>query len=177
IMDMIKGNAHLAISLDNARLASDDFRVKMEYELSMRQTVEADVARLRKLLDDTNVIRLHLESDIESLKEELISLKKNHEADVTELRAQILQGSVHVDVDAPKGQDLARVMEEMRAKYEKITLKNQEELKAWHESQITEVQVQVTESTTALKEATTVISETRRRYQALDIELQSALSL
>lgn len=52
----------------------------MEYEMSMRQTVEADVARLRKVLDDTNVIRLHLESDIESLKEELISLKKNHEA-------------------------------------------------------------------------------------------------
>lgn len=51
---------------------------RMEYELSMRQTVEADVARLRKILDDTNVIRLHLESDIESLKEELIYLKKNH---------------------------------------------------------------------------------------------------
>lgn len=51
----------------------------MEYEMSMRQTVEADVARLRKLLDDTNVIRLHLESDIESLKEELINLRKNHE--------------------------------------------------------------------------------------------------
>lgn len=45
----------------------------------MRQTVEADVARLRKTLDDTNIIRLHLESDIESLKEELITLKKNHE--------------------------------------------------------------------------------------------------
>lgn len=52
---------------------------RMEYELSMRQTAEADVARLRKLLDDTNIIRLHLESDIESLKEELITLKKNHE--------------------------------------------------------------------------------------------------
>jgi len=176
ILDMVKGNAHLAITLDNARLASDDFRVKMEYEMSMRQTVEADVSRLRKLLDDTNVIRLHLESDIESLKEELITLKKNHLTDVAELRAQITYG-VHVDVDAPKGQDLARIMEEMRAKYEKITLKNQEELKAWHESQITEVQVQVTEQTTALKEATTVMSETRRRHQALDIELQSALSL
>ncbi len=45
----------------------------------MRQAVEADVARLRKLLDDTNVIRMHLESDIESLKEELITLRKNHE--------------------------------------------------------------------------------------------------
>ncbi|KAM4737851.1 keratin, type I cytoskeletal 18-like [Anableps anableps] len=177
IFDMVKDNAHLAINVDNARLASDDFKVKMEYELSMRQTVEADVGRLRKLLDDTNVARMHLEGDIESLKEELITLKKNHETDVAELRAHIAQAGVHVDVDAPKGQDLARIMEEMREKYERIALKNQEELKAWHESQITEVQVQVTESTTALKEATTTMSETRRRQQALEIELQSALSL
>lgn len=133
--------------------------------MSMRKTVEADVARLRKALDDTNIIRLHLESDIESLKEELITLKKNHETvrgndfflyqiilltffhstsptiscclqDLAELRAHITQAGVHVDVDAPKGQDLARVMEEMRQKYEKIALKNQEELKAWHESQV-----------------------------------------
>lgn len=48
--------------------------------MSMRQIVEADVVKLRKLLDDTNVARLHLEGDIESLKEELITLKKNHEA-------------------------------------------------------------------------------------------------
>lgn len=42
---------------------------------------------------------------------------------------------------------------------------------------MTEVQVQVTESSTALKEATTVITDTRRRYQALDIDLQSAINL
>ncbi|KAM9785894.1 keratin, type I cytoskeletal 18-like [Neosynchiropus ocellatus] len=177
IFDMIKANAQLTISLDNARLASDDFRVKMEYELGMRQTVEADLARLRKVLDDTNVARLHLEGDIESLKEELINLKKNHEIDVAELRRQITEASVHVDVDAPKGQDLARIMEEMRAKYEMIALKNQEELKAWHESQMKEVQVQVTEQTTALKDAVSILSETRRKYQALEIELQSAHSL
>merc|ERR1719378_1064190 len=65
----------------------------------------------------------------------------------------------------------------MRAKYEMIALKNQEEVKAWHENQVTEVQVKVTEQSTALKEAMGVMSETRRRYQALEIELQSALSL
>ncbi|KAF6719528.1 Keratin, type I cytoskeletal 18 [Oryzias melastigma] len=177
ILDMCKGNAQLSIAVDNARLAAEDFKVKMEYELSMRQTVEADVIRLRKILDETNVLRLHLEGDIESLKEELIVLKKNHEKDVTELRAQITQAGVFVDVDAPKGQDLAKIMEEMRAKYEKIALKNQQEVKAWHESQMTEVQVQVTENTVALKEATSLMSETRRKHQALDIELQSALNL
>lgn len=56
--------------------------------------------------------------------------------DLAELRAQITKAGVHVDVDARKGQDLARVMEEMREKYEKIALKNQAELKAWHESQV-----------------------------------------
>ena len=45
----------------------------------MRQTVEDDVAGLRKYLDDTNVNCMHLESEIESLKEELINLKKNHQ--------------------------------------------------------------------------------------------------
>ena len=44
-------------------------------------------------------------------------------------------------------------------------------------AQITEVQVQVTQNTTALKEANTLLSETRRRYQTMDIELQSELSL
>lgn len=53
-----------------------------------------------------------------------------------ELRSQISQSGVQVDVDAPKGQDLSRIMEEMRAKYEKMALKNQEELKAWHETQV-----------------------------------------
>ncbi|XP_032375681.1 keratin, type I cytoskeletal 18 [Etheostoma spectabile] len=176
IYDTIRGKAQLAITLDNASLAAHDFRLKMEYEMSMRQTVDADVARLRKLLDDTNVSRLYLESDIESLKEELITLRKNHETDVAELRAKITEVGVRVDVDAPKGQDLARILEEMRASYEKIVLKNQRELKAWHETQIKEVKVQVTENTTALKEATTVISATRKKYQAMDIDLQAALS-
>lgn len=53
-----------------------------------------------------------------------------------ELRNQIAKSGVHVDVDAPKGQDLGQIMAEIRAKYEKMAQKNQEELKAWHESQV-----------------------------------------
>lgn len=53
-----------------------------------------------------------------------------------ELRNQIAQSGVHVDVDAPKGHDLAQIMNDIRAKYEKTALQNQEELKTWHESQV-----------------------------------------
>lgn len=53
-----------------------------------------------------------------------------------ELRSQITNSGVQVDVDAPKGQDLAQIMEDMRANYEKITGKNVEDLKKWHENQV-----------------------------------------
>ncbi|XP_023145297.1 keratin, type I cytoskeletal 18 [Amphiprion ocellaris] len=177
VFDATTENARLVLNIDNARLAADDFRVKYESELAIRQSVEADIVGLRKLIDDTNMSRMNLESEIEALKEELIHLKKNHENEVMELRNQIAQSGVHVDVDAPKGQDLSQIMAEIRAKYEKMAQKNQEELKAWHESQMTEVQTQVNLNTEALKGAQTEVNELRRQIQTLEIELESQRSL
>ncbi|KAM6977521.1 keratin, type I cytoskeletal 18 [Aplochiton taeniatus] len=176
VFDATVDNARLVLQIDNARLAADDFRVKYESELSIRQSVEADIVGLRKVIDDTNMGRMNLESEIESLKEELIFLKKNHENEVMEMRNQIAQSGVQVDVDAPKGQDLAQIMAEVRAKYEKMALKNQEELKAWHESQITEVQTQVTQNTEALQGARTEVNDLHRQLQTLEIELESQKS-
>ncbi|XP_026163393.1 keratin, type I cytoskeletal 18-like isoform X2 [Mastacembelus armatus] len=177
IFEKISENARFVLQIDNARLAADDFKVKFDNEIAIRQSVEADIAGLKKVIDDTNMSRLNIESEIEAVREELAFLKKNHENEVMELRNQITQSGVQVDVDAPKGQDLAQIMEDMRANYEKIAMKNAEDLKRWHENQIADVQVQVSQNTEALQGAQMEKNDLSRQIQTLEIELASQQSL
>ncbi|KAG5836120.1 hypothetical protein ANANG_G00251220 [Anguilla anguilla] len=177
VFDMTMDNSRLVLQIDNARLAADDFKVKYESELTIRKSVEADIAGLRRVIDDTNVGRLNLESEVEAVNEELNFLKKNHDNEVMELRQQVAHSGVQVDVDAPKGQDLSQVMEDMRANYEKMAMKNAEELKAWHESQISVVQVQVSQNTEALQGARTEMGDLQKQVQTLEIELMSQKNL
>ncbi|KAA0713033.1 Keratin, type I cytoskeletal 18 [Triplophysa tibetana] len=177
VFDATVDNASFVLQIDNARLAVDDFRVKFENEMAIRQSVEADIGGLKRVLDETNIGRVNVEGEIDSLKEELLFLNKNHENEVGELRNQITQSGVQVDVDAPKGQDMSQVMEEMRANYEKMALKNVEELKMWHENQMSEVQVQVSQNTEALQGAQMEMNDLRRQIQTLEIELASQQNL
>ncbi|KPP70476.1 Keratin, type I cytoskeletal 18-like [Scleropages formosus] len=162
ISDRISENETLWIRTDNARLALEDFRIKV------RQVVEADIVRMRKGLDGSNVDCMNLESEIEALNEKRILLKKSHQKCVTECREKITQSCVHVEVDTSKGQDLAKILEEMRVKYEKIVLDIQEE--------ITNITAEVSESTIALKEAMNQLKETRRHLHSLEVTLQAERS-
>ncbi|KAF4108755.1 keratin, type I cytoskeletal 18 [Onychostoma macrolepis] len=173
IQEMTLDNARLFLQIDNARLAADDFKVKFESEQAMRQGVEQDLARLRKMLDDTYMGRMQLEGQIESMREELAFLKKSHEEDVANMKSQIGDSQVNVQMETKNSADLNETISNIRTQYERAVQKSQEETEAWFQNKFDNISAEVTQNTEALQAGKTELNELRRQKQSLEIDLQA----
>lgn len=164
-------NARLMLEIDNAKLAADDFRIKWETELVMCQSVERDCVALKKAKTDHEQIIASLRGDLDSLKEELYFLKKNHEEELEQMRSRIARDEVNVEVDSASGPELGTVLSELRSQYEGIVKKNKEQAEQWYRKKLETVQNEVKESNEALRGAQGELIERQRFLQTLEVEL------
>ncbi|XP_054848658.1 keratin, type I cytoskeletal 13-like [Eublepharis macularius] len=164
------------LDMDNTKMAIDDFKMKYETECGLRQSVEADLNGLRPLLDKLTLDKSDLEMQFESLQDELIHLKKNHDEIKKSAQSQSA-GDVTVEVNSSSGPDLKKQLDEMRCEYEQIIEDNRREVEGWYETKMEEVRQQVNSSCQEIDCSQKELGELRREYQTLEIELQSHLSM
>uniref|UniRef100_G7NXZ2 Beaded filament structural protein 2 n=1 Tax=Macaca fascicularis TaxID=9541 RepID=G7NXZ2_MACFA len=72
-------NARLMLQTETIQAGADDFKERYENELPFRKAAEEEINSLYKVIDEANLTKMDLESQIESLKEELGSLSRNYE--------------------------------------------------------------------------------------------------
>uniref|UniRef100_A0A8C3XFM3 IF rod domain-containing protein n=1 Tax=Cyanoderma ruficeps TaxID=181631 RepID=A0A8C3XFM3_9PASS len=83
-------------------------------------------------------------------------------------------GDVSVEVNAAPGEDLTKILNDLRNEYEQIIEKNRKEVEQWYEIQ--EVNQQVTSSSQDIQTSSHQLTELKREMQNLEIELQAQLS-
>ncbi|XP_030867365.2 keratin, type I cytoskeletal 10 isoform X2 [Gorilla gorilla gorilla] len=176
ILNLTTDNANILLQIDNARLAADDFRLKYENEVALRQSVEADINGLRRVLDELTLTKADLEMQIESLTEELAYLKKNHEEEMKDLR-NVSTGDVNVEMNAAPGVDLTQLLNNMRSQYEQLAEQNRKDAEAWFNEKSKELTTEIDNNIEQISSYKSEITELRRNVQALEIELQSQLAL
>ncbi|XP_025135946.2 keratin, type I cytoskeletal 10 isoform X1 [Bubalus bubalis] len=176
IFNLTTDNANILIQVDNARLAADDFRLKYENEVTLRQSVEADINGLRRVLDELTLTKTDLEMQIESLTEELAYLKKNHEEEMRDLQ-NVSTGDVNVEMNAAPGVDLTELLNNMRSQYEQLAEKNRRDAEAWFNEKSKELTTEINTNLEQVSSYKSEITELRRTIQGLEIELQSQLAL
>uniref|UniRef100_A0A8C5R1Z3 IF rod domain-containing protein n=1 Tax=Leptobrachium leishanense TaxID=445787 RepID=A0A8C5R1Z3_9ANUR len=169
-------NSRVVLQVDNARLAADDFRLKYENELALRQSVEGDTNGLRRVLDELTLTRGNLEIQIESLAEELAYLKKNHEEEMGNAQSSAA-GQVNVEMDAAPGVDLLGKLNDMRENYEAMAEKNRRDAENWFNQKSNELKKEISAGVEQVQTSKSEISDLRRTLQALEIELQSQLAM
>ncbi|XP_075034436.1 keratin, type I cuticular Ha6-like [Mixophyes fleayi] len=169
-------NTRIVLQIDNARLASDDFKNKYEMELRLRNNVESDVNGLRQVLEELNRERCNLELQVQTLQEELLQIKRNHEEEVNSLRAQ-LGARINVEMDAAPSVDLNRSLAEIREQYENLMERNMRDAENMFLQRSEELNRQVTSGSEQLQSVQTEVIELRRNVQTLEIELQSQQSM
>ncbi|XP_007905281.1 keratin, type I cytoskeletal 18 isoform X1 [Callorhinchus milii] len=174
IQASIMDSARIALEIDNAKLAAEDFRSKWEHELMLRQSVENDIGGLHQLKETYLQLQAGLTNDIAAMEDEIAYLRKNHAEELRILRQQ-KTSDVQVEVDSKPSINLQEVLNKIREDYNAVVLKNQNDMENWYKVQLETRSVEQAQGNQALEAARHEVSEYRRQMQNLQAEYDALL--
>ncbi|KFV15191.1 Keratin, type II cuticular Hb4, partial [Pterocles gutturalis] len=166
--------AQLETDLREAQQALETNKKMYKDECSQRTCAEGELIALKKDADCFFLNKAELQAKVESLKDEAEFLRVFHAEQTHQLRAQIADTLVVVQMDNSRDLDLGGITGDVRAQYEDIARRSRAEAQAWYENKFEELRATAGRNTDILRETKTKIAELRRSVQRLSGDVGSA---
>ncbi|KAF4076374.1 hypothetical protein AMELA_G00213790 [Ameiurus melas] len=167
--------ARAEVQRDNLLVDVERIRVQLQEEIFKREGAEKSTQSFRQDVDNAALVRVNLERKVESLQEEIMFLKKLHEAELRELQAQTQQQQqqqVCVDLDVAQP-DLTSALREIRVQYDNLASKNTHLSEEWYNSKFAELTEAANRNKETLRAARREASECQGQVQALTCDVDA----
>ncbi|XP_069052797.1 keratin, type II cytoskeletal 8-like isoform X2 [Lepisosteus oculatus] len=148
----------------------EDHKNKYEDEINRRTELENDFVITKKDVDDAYLQKVELELNLETLTDELDYMKKMHDEDIRELRSQINNTSVVLEMDNNRGLDMNHIVQEVRAQYEEIAARSREEAEQWNKKKFNDMTSEAGKYEKELRDLKKDIADLIRLIQRLNSE-------
>ncbi|XP_035759584.1 keratin, type II cytoskeletal cochleal-like [Egretta garzetta] len=165
--------AQLETDLKAAQQVLETNKKTYKDECSQRTCSESEFNALKKDVDCFFLNKAELEAKVESLKEEAEFLRMFYQLEIHQLRAQISDTSVVVQMDNSRDLNLDDIIADVKAQYKDIARRSRAEAEAWYESKFKELRVTAGRNADSLREAKPKIAELTWIVQRLNGEVRS----
>ncbi|KAK7145563.1 hypothetical protein R3I93_013335 [Phoxinus phoxinus] len=171
-----KTKRHLDAELRNVLAQVEEQKQRYEDEINNRTKAENDFVLLKTEVDTAYLNKIALEEKIPEILGDLNFFKRFYEQELRELKADVKDTSVVVQMDNRRTLDMEKIISEVKSQYEEISASSRKEAEAWYKDKFDTMASQADQCNTELKDNTGAIADLKRKIKRLQTELTSAKS-
>ncbi|KAG7492720.1 hypothetical protein MATL_G00018270 [Megalops atlanticus] len=164
------------IEVEHRHLQQDLYilREKCEAEARHRSDAESSIMTLKKDINDAYLSKLQLDKKVQSLVEEIVFLKKNHQEEVSEMMAQLREAQVStVEMKDFGKADITAALRDIRKQLEGHASSNVQQTEECFRARVAKLTEAAEMNREALQATKQEIHEQRRQLQYKSIELET----
>uniref|UniRef100_A0A8C7AG80 Keratin 84 n=1 Tax=Neovison vison TaxID=452646 RepID=A0A8C7AG80_NEOVI len=152
----------------------EGFKKKYEEEVGFRASAENEFVALKKDVDTAFLNKSDLETNVDTLTQEIDFLKTLYMAEIQLLQSHISETSVIVKMDNSRDLNVDGIIDEIKAQYEEVARRSRADAEAWYQTKYEEMRVTAGQHCDNLRNTRNEINELTRLIQRLKAEIEHA---
>ncbi|XP_017575943.1 keratin, type II cytoskeletal cochleal [Pygocentrus nattereri] len=164
----------LDTELRSVHLLVEDNKQRYEDEINKRNEAENAFVLVKKDVDVAYLTKTGLEDKVSGILEDLNFSKAVYEQELQELKEDLKDTSVVVQMDNSRQLNMQQIVAEVKSQYEEISSCSRQEVEDWYKNKYELVLSQAEQRNSELKSSKSEISELNRQISRLQVEITSA---